>query len=622
MSDLFTLVGRIAIDASDADAKIDEITTAAKGLGTELGNTGTQANGLAANIGSGSTVGAAATWLGNMLTTLTNKAISFASGLAGTGFEYNAQMESYVTAFSTMMGGNTEKASAFIEQIRELASVTPLGMAGLAGNAQTMMGFGIAAENVVGTLRMLGDAAQGDQQKLDSIVLAYSQIMAAGKINAQDANQLINAGVPIWSLLAEHIGATVSEVRSMSEEGSITSETVNAALQKATSEGGLYFEAMAKQAETFNGQLSTMKDNSDQTLGNVFQPFFDVAKGDVLPRLNESLGVFGEWVTNNKETLQSFATTVGGAVTGAFDSLISGFQWIVENGEAVKVGLGAIVAGILAATIVAHPLASAIVAVVAALAMMQTGGSRAENALLKYSDEELATLQEYVDAVNAAKEAEAAYFENEMSQYDVEKNKAWLDTAAKKKEAEAKVNGIDGLMQAYDNWRGTHVAEGTYIDVPLRPSEDSMGAMQTDIDGYELSGEASINAAANSEALIQTALNAMDLEADVTLNPKMSGLSGLFSLLGIPGFATGLDRVPEDNFLARLHKDEAVLTASEAAIWRGEKQPRASAFNRRNTRETSDQPITVNLTVNGNSGSPYEIAGAVRDALEMVRWGV
>ena len=30
----------------------------------------------------------------------------------------------------------------------------------------------------------------------------------------------------------------------------------------------------------------------------------------------------------------------------------------------------------------------------------------------------------------------------------------------------------------------------------------------------------------------------------------------------------GLDRVPWDGFVAELHKDETVLTASEAAVWR------------------------------------------------------
>jgi len=36
----------------------------------------------------------------------------------------------------------------------------------------------------------------------------------------------------------------------------------------------------------------------------------------------------------------------------------------------------------------------------------------------------------------------------------------------------------------------------------------------------------------------------------------------------IPGFATGLDFVPRDNYLARLHYGEAVLTRSEADAWR------------------------------------------------------
>lgn len=37
----------------------------------------------------------------------------------------------------------------------------------------------------------------------------------------------------------------------------------------------------------------------------------------------------------------------------------------------------------------------------------------------------------------------------------------------------------------------------------------------------------------------------------------------------IPGFATGLNYVPRDNFLARLHEGEAVLTKQEAGEWRG-----------------------------------------------------
>ena len=56
---------------------------------------------------------------------------------------------------------------------------------------------------------------------------------------------------------------------------------------------------------------------------------------------------------------------------------------------------------------------------------------------------------------------------------------------------------------------------------------------------------------------------------------------GFFSVRGTggtAGYATGLDYVPHDDFYARLHEGEAVLTKAEAADWRsGAAQPAAMA---------------------------------------------
>lgn len=446
---LFKLLGTIAIDNSEAEEKINNTTNAAKGLGDSLDGAGTSATNLGNNIDSKSRFGAASVWLGNMLTTLTSKAVSFVSSLAGTGFNYNAQMETYVTSFATMMEGNTEAAEAFVGTIRDLASVTPLGLTGLAGNAQTLMGFGIAAENVVDTLKMLGDVAQGDQNKLDSIVLAYSQITAAGKLNAQDANQLINAGVPIWNMLAEQIGATVGEVRKLSEDGGITAEHVTAALKTATSEGGLYFQAMEKQSKTFNGQMSTLKDNADQATGSFFEPFFEVAKSDVLPKIAEALEKFATWASENTETVTEFATALGNLAVSGIENAISFFQWAVENHEDVVSAFSAItlvVSGLVAKT---HPWLAAISSILAYLV-------------------EVSTLQNKIDEQMEAMGGERSFAEI-MSPNAT--------------------NGMTGL----DFLKIMNGADPTTVKVGVEPESGAAGELQSDLNGMDLSVDVKVN---------------------------------------------------------------------------------------------------------------------------------
>ena len=83
-------------------------------------------------------------------------------------------------------------------------------------------------------------------------------------------------------------------------------------------------------------------------------------------------------------------------------------------------------------------------------------------------------------------------------------------------------------------------------------------------------------------------------------------------------FASGLRRVPYDGLNARLHKNEAVLTASQAAIWRGERMPALAGADAIPVQ--TEQPINMTINISGSTGSPYEVAQAVRNAVDDWRW--
>lgn len=200
--------------------------------------------------------------------------------LARTGIEAAMSMESLNAQF-TVMAGSAERASQLIQEISDFAKATPFSKMGLADAGKTLMAFGMQAENVVPTLKMLGDVAGADQNKLKGLALVFGQIQSTGRLMGQDLLQLINQGFNPLTVLSKQTGLSMKDLKDAMEKGAISADMVTAAFRIATSEGGMFYQNLLKQSETLAGRLSTLKDNFVTALQNMAEAFLPLMKAAV-----------------------------------------------------------------------------------------------------------------------------------------------------------------------------------------------------------------------------------------------------------------------------------------------------------------------------------------------------
>lgn len=254
--------------------------------------------------------------IGNILADLSKMAVDGLKQLTQAGINYNAQMETYQTSFKVMLG-DADKANKFLAELRDKASKTPFELSDLAEASKTMLAFGVDSKKTQKYLSQLGDVSQGNSQKLQSLALVLGQVSAQGKLTGQDFLQLVNAGFPIQQM-ATDAGMSMSEFKDAISEGKITIDDLTTTLDNATSEGGLFYGSMTEQSKTFNGQMSTLKDNFNTFLGSAFKPLFDFAKNNALPIINDLL-TGGEnikkWLKDNETLITIIIGVLGTLIT-------------------------------------------------------------------------------------------------------------------------------------------------------------------------------------------------------------------------------------------------------------------------------------------------------------------
>lgn len=294
-------------------------------------------------------IGQAMQNLGSMMTdAITRPLMSIASEAlkVGSAFEQTG------IAFTTMLGSG-EKATRFLAELKQFASSTPFEFESLTRAATKMQALGFAADQVIPSLRAIGDASAalgGGAQMIDRVTTALGQMQSKGKVSAQEINQLAEAGIGAWKILSEKMGKSIPEVMALAEKGMVNAARAVPELLNALNEqfGGM----MEKQAKTIAGQWSNVKDQVTfilMDLGAALAPAAQMAMDALQPLLGVAklaVDAFKELSPGMQLAILGFVglAAAAGPVLAAVGAMAAGFTAIsgavaILTGPAMLAGM-------------------------------------------------------------------------------------------------------------------------------------------------------------------------------------------------------------------------------------------------------------------------------------------
>ena len=245
------------------------------------------------------------------------------------GFNRLRDIES-AEAKLTGLGHSAETVEGVMKNALAAVKGTSFGLGDAAGLAGTLVASGIKpGKDLEKTLKLTADSATIAGRELGDMGLIWGSVAAKGKLQGDDAMQLLASGVPIWQMVGDVMGVTAGEAQELGSKGEVSFEIFQKAMEKgvggAALESGKTTEGAFKNMGAAMGRFgATLLKDVYPLLGPVFGKitewfdYLDGAAGPVMETITGKIRDFGKGVKGVWDVL------VGGNFTGA-DNLF-GFE--------------------------------------------------------------------------------------------------------------------------------------------------------------------------------------------------------------------------------------------------------------------------------------------------------
>lgn len=240
--------------------------------------------------------------------------------LIGGSFGLNAfvkeasTLQSVRASFESLTG-SAEGARKVMAQLNKFSLETAFSADDINAAARTLLGAGVSVDKLGSRMKWLGDIAGATGANLGQLVLPVSQALAKGKLDTQDFYQILNSGAgKVREVLQNELNKRgLGDIMTAMSKGKVSAEILETALKTAASEGGFAFNGAAKQAQTFDGRMSNLK----ETISNVGLELIGVNKatGEIDPngifaQMSEKVEKATKWLEENKEKIKDIAQII------------------------------------------------------------------------------------------------------------------------------------------------------------------------------------------------------------------------------------------------------------------------------------------------------------------------